>query len=166
MKSIVAVLMIVAPVLAFSMDSGKDESFFKHAAEGGMAEVAAGKMAQEKASSQAVKDFGAQMVKDHSAANEKLQALAASQDIKLPSGPSLKQKASAEELKMRSGDSFDKAYIKDQIKAHEDTVQLFQKEIASGQDAQAQQFATATLPTVQMHLSKINQIAAAAGVSP
>jgi putative membrane protein len=159
--------MMAVPLLAMAAMSGsKDESFFKHAAEGGMAEVEAGKLAQEKGSSQAVKDFGAMMVKDHSAANEKLQALASSEGVKLPSGPSLMQKASGKELKMKSADSFDKAYIKDQIKAHKETVDLFQKEISSGQDQQAQQFASATLPTIQAHLDKINQIATAAGITP
>jgi putative membrane protein len=153
------------PTLALAMGDAKDESFFKHAAAGGMAEVSAGKLAQQKGSSQSVKDFGAMMVKDHSAANEKLQALASSQGVKLPSGPSLMEKAMGKELKMKSGDSFDKAYIKEQIKAHKDTIALFQKEISSGQDTQAQQFASATLPTLQAHLAKINQIAGAAGVT-
>src|ERR1035437_7234370 len=76
MKHLVALMMLVVPVLAFSMDN-KDESFFKNAAEGGMAEVNDGKLAQDKGASQAVKDFGAMMVKDHSAANEKLTSLAA-----------------------------------------------------------------------------------------
>jgi putative membrane protein len=157
--------MMLVPALAFAMGDGKDESFFKHAAEGGMAEVAAGQLAQQKGSSQSVKDFGAMMVKDHSAANAKLQALASSQGIKLPSSPSLMQQASGKELKMKSGDSFDKTYIKDQIKDHKETIALFQKEIASGQNPQAQQFASATLPTLQAHLDKINQIAGAAGIS-
>jgi putative membrane protein len=163
MKHLVAVLLLAVPALAFS--SSKDESFYKNAAEAGMAEVNAGQLAQQKGSSQAVKDFGAMMVKDHSAANQKLQSLASAQDVKLPTSPSLVQQAKGKELKMKSGDSFDKAYIKDQIKAHEDTIALFQKEIDSGKDASAQQFASATLPTVQMHLTKINQIAAAAGIS-
>ncbi len=163
MKQLVAVLLLAVPALAFS--SSKDESFYKNAAEGGMAEVNAGRLAHEKGSTQAVKDFGAMMVKDHSAANQKLQVVAAAQDVKLPSSPSLMQQAMAKELKMKSGDSFDKSYIKDQIKAHEDTVALFKKEIDSGTDASAQQFASATLPTVQMHLARINQIAAAAGIS-
>jgi putative membrane protein len=72
---------------------------------------------------------------------------------------------SKKELQMLSGDSFDKSYIKNQIKAHEDTMALFNKEIASGQDAHAKDFASSTLPTVQAHLSKIRQIAASAGIS-
>ena len=63
-------LMMAAPVLAFA--ANMDESFFKNAAEGGMAEVNAGQLAQTKGASQSVKDFGAMMVKDHTAANQKL----------------------------------------------------------------------------------------------
>jgi putative membrane protein len=157
-------LMMAAPVLAFAMNGDLDESFFKNAAEGGIAEVNAGKLAETKGASQSVKDFGAMMVKDHSAANQKLASIAAAQGVKLPDSPSIMQQAEGKELKMKSGDSFDKSYIKGQIKAHQETVELFQKEIASGKNAQAQQFATATLPTVQAHLAKINQIAAAAGI--
>jgi putative membrane protein len=157
-------LMMAAPVLVFAASGDLDESFFKNAAEGGIAEVNAGKLAETKGASQSVKDFAAMMVKDHSAANQKLASIAAAQGVKLPESPSLMQQAEGKELKMKSGESFDKSYIKGQIKAHQETVELFQKEIASGKNAQAQQFATATLPTVQAHLTKINQIAAAAGI--
>jgi putative membrane protein len=157
-------LMMAAPVLAFAMNGDLDESFFKNAAEGGISEVNAGKLAETKGASQSVKDFGAMMVKDHSTANQKLASIAAAQGVKLPDSPSMMQMAKDKELNMKSGESFDKSYIKGQIKAHQETVELFQKEIASGKNAQAQQFATATLPTVQAHLAKINQIAAAAGI--
>jgi putative membrane protein len=67
-------------------------------------------------------------------------------------------------LEVLTGDTFDKAYIKNQVSAHERTVSLFKKEIASGTDAQAKAFAKETLPTVQAHLRKIRPIAAQAGV--
>jgi putative membrane protein len=162
---VMTMMMLALPVLAVGADSNKDPSFFKHAAEGGLAEVNDGKLAQDKGSSQAVKDFGAMMVKDHSAANDKLTSIAATEGVKLPESPSLTQMASSKELQLLSGDSFDKSYIKGQIKAHRETIALFQKEIASGKDAPAQQFASATLPTLKAHLAKINQIAAAAGIS-
>jgi putative membrane protein len=161
----IAWLLVSAPLLAFGMDANVDSSFFKNAAEGGIAEVDAGKLAQQKGASPAVKEFGAMMVKDHSAANAKLQSIAAAQDAKLPTSASVMQMASQKELQMMSGDSFDKSYIKDQIKAHKDTLELFNKEIASGKDQQAKDFASSTLPTVQAHLVKIKQIAAAAGIA-
>jgi putative membrane protein len=157
------VLLLAAPVLAFAADN-PDAAFFKNAAEGGISEVDAGTLAQSKGTSQAVKDFGAMMVKDHTAANDKLKTIAAAENVKLPTSASVGQMAAKAKLEMLSGDTFDKSYIKNQLKAHRRTVALFKKEVATGQDAQAKAFATETLPTLQAHLKKIHEIATEAGV--
>ena len=68
-------------------------------------------------------------------------------------------------MKLESGETFDKAYIKDQIGAHRATIRRPRKEIASGQDADAKAFAKSVLPTVQGHLKAIDTIATADGVS-
>jgi putative membrane protein len=155
----------MVPVLVWGADSNPDESFYKNAGEGGLAEVAAGKLAESKASNTALKDFGGMMVKDHSTADQKLWAAAAARGVKMPTTPSVEQVAAGDRLKLLSGDSFDKAYIKNQLEAHRDTVALFKKEMASGRDKDARQFAEATLPTVEAHLEKIMKIASAAGVA-
>ena len=67
-------------------------------------------------------------------------------------------------LDVLSGDTFDKSYVKGQIRAHRNTIALFRKEINSGQDSDAKAFATATLPTVRSHLKAINAIAAGMGI--
>jgi putative membrane protein len=165
MKRIITWLIMIAPVIAVGAQKSPDQDFFKHAAEGGIAEVEAGTLAQSKGNSQAVKDFGAMMVKDHSAANAKLESIARAENVDLPTKPSVAQMASKTKLEVLSGDTFDKAYIKGQIAAHQQTVALFKKEIASGTDSQAKAFATTTLPTIESHLEKIRQIASQAGVS-
>lgn len=152
------------PMLTLGADN-PDESFYKSAAEGGLAEVSAGKLAESKASNPSLKDFGGMMVKDHSTADQKLWSVAAEKGVKMPTTPSVEEIASGDRLKLLSGDSFDKAYIKNQIEAHRDTVALFKKEIASGRDKDARQFAQATLPAVQAHLEHIMKIASAAGVT-
>ena len=164
MIRILACLIAAIPVVAWSADN-PDKDFFKHAAEGGIAEVEAGKLAESKGSSQTVKDFGAMMVKDHAAANTKLQGIAATKAIDLPSTSSVKQMAGKAKLEVLTGDTFDKSYIKGQIAAHQQTAALFKREIASGQDVEAKAFAKETLPTVQAHLKKIKGIAAEAGVT-
>ncbi len=163
MKSIAFALLCALPILAMAADN-PDEDFFQKAAAAGMAEVEAGHMAQQKGSSQAVKDFGAMMVKDHTAANNKLKTIATAKSIKLPKSEGMMNKAKEKTEDLHSGEGFDKSYIKSQIKAHEDTVALLQKEIDSGKDPEAQAFAKETLPKVKKHLDKINQIAASAGV--
>jgi putative membrane protein len=163
MKGALLVLMLI-PVAAFAA-SNPDASFYKNAAEGGIAEVAAGHLAQDKGNSQPIKDFGAMMVKDHSAANEKLQSLAASKSITLPSRSSVGQMAAKAKLDVLSGDTFDKSYVKGQVSAHRQTIALFRKEISSGQDADAKAFATETLPTVRAHLKAITAIATDMGIS-
>jgi putative membrane protein len=163
MKVSFFVLMLGLPALALAA-SHPDASFYKNAAEGGIAEVEAGQLAQEKGNSQPVKDFGAMMVKDHSAANEKLKALASSKGITLPTSPSVGQMATKTKLNLLSGDTFDKSYVKGQISAHRQTIALFRKEMSSGRDADAKAFATATLPTVRSHLKAITAIAADMGI--
>ena len=162
---ILTVALLLGAPLAWCADSSPDASFYKDLAEGGLAEVNAGNLAQEKASDAKVKEFAAMMVKDHSAANDKLKSLADSKGVKLPSSPSLSQQASEAKLKVLSGETFDHSYMRDQISAHEDTVKLLTKEVASGRDAEAKAFAKTILPTVRQHLKSAKALAASEGIS-
>ena len=163
MKALVRALFLL-PVLAWGAGGSPDLSFYKSLAEGGLAEVQLGQLATEKAADSAVKNFAAMMVKDHSAANDELKSLAASKNISLPQGPGAAARAEKTKLEALSGSSFDKSYLSNQIKAHKSTVALLQKEISSGQDADAKAFAQKVLPTVQSHLSAAEKIADSQGI--
>jgi putative membrane protein len=158
-------LLLAIPFAAWGADSSPDASFYKKAAEAGLSEVDAGNLALQKSSDPKVKDFAAMMVKDHTAANEKLKAVADGKGITLPTSASVGQMATEAKLKVLTGDTFDKSYIKAQVAGHQQTVALLKKEIASGQDADAKAFAQSVLPTVQSHLKAVNGLAASAGVS-
>jgi putative membrane protein len=164
MKRILGLVLCAMPFAVFGADTTPDASFYKKAAEAGIAEVEAGNLASEKANDQKVKDFGAMMVKDHTAANDKLKGIASTKNVTLPTSASVGQMASEAKLKVLSGDTFDKSYIKGQVKAHRETIALLNKEIASGMDPDAQAFAKSVLPTVKSHLKAINALATAAGV--
>jgi putative membrane protein len=164
MKRQLLILACALPLVAYAAET-PDKTFYKDAAEAGLSEVSDATLAEEKATDSKLKDFAAMMVKDHSAANDKLSALAGGKGITLPTSGSVKDMAMHEKLKLESGDTFDKAYIKGQISAHRATLKLLRQEIASGQDPDAQAFAKSVLPTVQGHLKAINAIAAADGVT-
>lgn len=156
-------LLLAAPLMAMAADKSPDASFYKLAAEGGLAEVQLGQMAQDKGQSAAVKDFGKMMVQDHTAANDKLNGVATGKGVELPTSPSVGQMATRTKLEVLSGDSFDKSYIKSMLRDHKATIMLFGKEAKSGQDPDAKAFAKATLPTLRAHLKQIESIARAAG---
>jgi putative membrane protein len=153
------VVLLTAPVLAQTVPSPakggpsqQDRTFVNGAAAGGLAEVAVGKIAEEKAQKDVVKDFARQMVGDHGNINSQLTAIVRQENVKAPTSPDKAHVAAADRLKKLSGAEFDRAYMKQQVQDHEKTIQLFQKEANSGQDAKLKAFAADTLPTLQHHL--------------
>jgi putative membrane protein len=141
-------------LLAASAASARsDADFMKQAAQNGAAEIEASKLALQKAQRPEVKTFAEKMVADHTKTADELKQLAASKKVSLPDGPSVKQKA---ELKMISaGDDakFDERYAKSfGVKAHEETIKLFQEAANGATDAEVKAFAQKTLPALNHHL--------------
>ncbi len=163
MRKFMIFMALASPLAAAPLALGAtdpDASFYKKGAEGGLFEVEAGNQAQTKANDQRVKDFGNMLVTDHTAANQQLQSLAASKGITLPTSASVGQMAEKAKLDALTGNTYDKSFIRGQIKAHQQTIALFQKEIGSGHDADAKAFATSTLPTLKKHLKQARALAA------
>ncbi|MBV9443257.1 MAG: DUF4142 domain-containing protein [Acidobacteriaceae bacterium] len=152
------------------MDSGSkkmmkspDTAFAIKAAQGGLAEVKLGQLAVEKAANPDVKAFGQQMVDDHTKANDQLKSVAQGENMTLPADLDAKQQAMYDKMSKMSGADFDKAYVKDMVKDHEEDVKEFKKESTNGKDPQIKSFATQTLPVLQGHLDKIKGIQAKMG---
>lgn len=136
-----------------------DATFLKKAAEGGLAEVELGQLATQKASSEEVKKFGQRMVDDHTKANDQLKQVAAEKHIDLPQQPNAKDRATKARLERLSGEQFDKAYMDDMVKDHQNDVAEFQRESKMAKDASVKSFAQQTLPTLKDHLKQAEKIA-------
>jgi putative membrane protein len=175
MKNIVAVAVAAlaisaAPALAASSSKhGKkattDQSFEKDAALGGMEEVELGNLAKQKASNSDVKQFGDRMVTDHSKANDQLKQVAKEKNIPLPTSLDAKHQAVVDRLSKLSGDSFDKAYMREMLTDHKKDVAAFRRESASGKDSDVKQFASNTLSTLEQHRKLAEDTASKVGVS-
>jgi putative membrane protein len=148
-----------------STNAMSDADFAKKAAAGGIAEVKMGQLAQEKGSSEEVKNFGKKMVDDHTQANDKLKEIASQQNIKLPSDMDKHDRAEYNKLSKLSGDAFDKEYTRDMIKDHRDDISDFQDEAKGGQNEAIKNFASETLPTLEMHLKMAREAAQTVGSS-
>jgi putative membrane protein len=149
---------------AFAQQAGSaDMTFAQKAAQGGMAEVQLGQLAVQNGASDQVKQFGQRMVDDHSKANDQLKALAAKESITLPTSLNAKDQALVTKLQNMKGDAFDKAYMRDMVKDHEEDIADFQKEASSGSDAGLKTFATKTLPILQEHLRMAKEASQSVG---
>jgi putative membrane protein len=135
-----------------------DRNFARAAAAGGLAEVQLGQLANQKGQSPEARQFGQRMVDDHSKANTELKELAAAANIPLPNAPDAENQAMRERLDKVQGNAFDRDYIRGQITAHQETVQLFEYEIGSGQDSQLKTFASKALPGLMHHLEMAQNI--------
>jgi putative membrane protein len=130
----------------------EDRLFARLAAAGGMAEVEFGRFAEQKARSGDVKQFARLMIEDDSKANAQLATYAKKANIPLPSELDADHTAMRAELERLEGADFDKAYMRGQVVDHQKTALLLQWELAFGQDADLQRFASQTLPIVLDHL--------------
>ena len=140
-------------------DSMEDDADFAvEAANGGMMEVKMGELAQMNGSSADVKGFGKMMVEDHSKANEELKSLASQKNIMLPTTLGNDMQEKYDEMAKKTGKEFDKDYVDMMVKDHKHDVDAFKEEANDGKNADIKAFASKTLPTLEMHLQKIQSI--------
>lgn len=136
---------------ALAKDTVEPAKFVDEASAAGVAEIEAGKLALQKSTSADIKTFAQEVINDHTAANKELAAIAKKKNLKVATEAELLNKAKALILKQRDGESFDEAYAKNQVKAHKDAIELFNKAAVSP-DVELATFATATLPKLEHHL--------------
>lgn len=119
---------------------------------GGMTEITLGKLAVEKASRDEVKQFGQKIIDDHTKSNDELKQLAVAGGVDLPAALDAKQQSRVGKLAKLSGAEFDKAFLKDQMKYHQQNVKDFQDEVKYGSVAQVKDLASKELPALKQHL--------------
>ena len=138
--------------------NNSDRTFIRALAIGGAAEVEAGKFAEHASDDARVRQFGERMVQDHSKANKQLTDLTTADRISLPNGPDAEHRTMQQDLERLHGAEFDLRYIRAQVVDHQQTAQLLEYEIGSGENAGLKAFASETLPVVLEHLAIAQRI--------
>jgi len=131
----------------------EDKRFLGQVTQASLLNVAMGKLAAEKASSPAVKEFGTKMASDHERGLAIFKKVADRDGVPFDTQLDSSHKARLEKLAKLSGPEFDRAYIKDQLKAHQRMVSYFQSEADNSTDSMANRVAANLLPAVQKHLN-------------
>src|SRR4051794_2857600 len=140
---------------AFAEDSA--QTFVDKAAVGGMFEVESSQLALKMSDDPDIKQFADMMVNDHGKANADMKQLAEKQGLTLPTSLDEEHAALVKTLQ-KAGDQFNSQYVKAQLDGHEAAVELFKNYASNGENKELQMFAVETLPTLQGHLEKIQEI--------
>ena len=143
---------------ASSPSTSSDQDFVTKAAQGNSAEVELGKIVAAKSKNPSVKQFAQMMVKDHSAALNELQELAQSKNLNFNDDLPDDAKALQAKLSSDTGKELDKDYMDGMVEDHQKDVQEFTDKSQTAKDPDVKQWAGKTLPTLQKHLEKAQQI--------
>lgn len=150
----------VAPPSDQAEMTRKAQEFADKAAQANMAEIETAKLAVQRASNPDVKAFAQMIVDDHMKAGEALTSAVTTASLSPP--PTV-----LDEFHMRrlndinedDGDEdFDSDFINMQIDMHDDAIDLFEDYAQDGQAEALKSFAASTLPSLQAHKTKAEQI--------
>jgi putative membrane protein len=128
-----------------------------------LSEIDAADLAKQKASSEEVRSFASRMLNEHTTMMQKSRQLAQRINVQ-PDTPALASTAgkthqeTMEELRKASGPDFDHAYLKYQIKMHEQAIDLVQDTAGSVDDLRLQQYLRQARPDLDSHLSAARAI--------
>lgn len=140
-----------------NIDAIDAEEFVETASAKGLAEIETSNMALRDGSP-ALHEFANKMIENHRAANTELRQIAQRENFEMADDATLMDQAKALILDIRD-ESFDEAYIENQVAAHEDAVELYQRATKSD-NAQVRAYAQQKLPVLQEHLSMALQLRA------
>jgi putative membrane protein len=135
-----------------------DKTFAQEAIAGGRFEVESSRIALDKSSSGKIRDFANMMIADHGQANQELENLARTKGLSIPTALAADMQAKLDELRQLGGDAFDTRYREMQIDAHDEAIRLFRKASNDAQDKDLRAFASKTLPTLQKHRDRLDEI--------
>ena len=138
-----------ALVVAGAAVAASPANFVDEASAAGIAEIETSRMAIGKTSSTDIESYAVEMIKDHTDANR---------DLQVSTDEQILSKAKKLMLQVQEGDSFDAAYAANQVKAHEDAIELFKQQIKDPGSPELKAFAEKYLPKLEMHLGMAKKL--------
>ena len=136
------------------------QDFANKAASANELEIESSKLALKTSKNKDILAFAKQMVADHTKAGTAFKAAVGKATGVTAPAPGLAppDQAKLDDLKTKTGDDFDQAYVHLQKDAHKDAVNLFDSYAEHGGDAALKTFAADTLPTLKSHKDMIDKM--------
>ncbi|NJK88327.1 MAG: DUF4142 domain-containing protein [Myxococcales bacterium] len=104
-------------------------------------------------------NFAREMIRDHQQANQRLQSIARSAGMMVPSQMLETEREKMSQLRDADEDEIDEVYGRLQIAAHVATINLFERCAQICENDELKSFARDTLPTLREHHQDVQRIA-------
>ncbi len=149
----------------FAQDTkSADKTFLADSAQDSLAEINFAKLALQKSQDKNIREFATKMIKDHEMLVNSMKPFAAKLNAKVPSGPPLMDHVKYEELKLKSGTDFDRAYVELMVKDHHDDLKKFMDEENSTGDPSLKAAVAKGTTVIKKHTQMIDDIAHMGGI--
>ncbi|MFI6922808.1 DUF4142 domain-containing protein [Nonomuraea spiralis] len=123
---------------------------------GNLAEIAAGKAALRRSHDKDVREIAWGLIRDHRKLDARLREVAQRLRVDLPDAPAAEQRDDLDAvLARRSGHRFDRAWLRLQADAHEQTLTLIRRELRHGHSGWVRDLARDGAPVVRHHLDEV-----------
>jgi putative membrane protein len=141
--------------------SKETSNYVEKAAIGDMFEIQSSQLALKQAQNPDIKTFAQRMITDHTTSSEALKAgiQSAGLDVKAPDKLDKAHQAKLDNLKKANGKDFDQAYMRDQLAAHKEALQLHKTYADKGDNPVLKKTAANTATIVEHHLAMAQDIA-------
>lgn len=140
----------------------KADDFVKNAAAGDLYEIEAAKVALVRSRDERVGQIARNMIADHMTSAHHLQAALEMNETRGVEPPprtlDARRKTMLDHLAEAPSDAFDRAYLDQQVLAHEETISLMRNYCEGGDNAQLRSVALGTLPVVERHLAAVKAV--------
>lgn len=137
--------------------SDEVREFLTEAADGRLMDAQEGELAAGKGTTSSIREYGKLMMMDQAMLLEKLKAIASHKNVSLPTHISKEKQEGSEDLKSKSGDEFDKKFVRMMIIDHKRDIRLYKK-ASRFDDEEVSEYARTYLPVIENHLERIRKI--------
>ncbi len=145
--------------------SDKDKDYLKDSTEGNLAEIKMAEMTLKTSKNADVRAFAQQMITDHRALIAGAKPVAAKAGVTPPTTPSAKEDAIYLKLKVLTGETYDKSYVKAMVEDHHEDLEKTKAENGSTANPDMKKLTSHAENVIAKHTQMIDTLAKKMGVS-
>lgn len=143
-----------------SATASNGRQYVELAGAGDLYEIESARLAQEKATRTEIRELAGMILADHQRSTTELTTAAGQAQPPITATPAMnaEQQANIQALQAASGEAFDREYLAQQVRAHEQALSLVTSYAASGDVESLRQHAATVADPIQRHLSRAREL--------